>query len=196
MHPTREKLLLTTVALMDEYPVENLTVELILKTSGISSGSLYHHFGDLPSLIEAALIYRFHRRADESLAAIGLVLNGATTREDFIAGLHQVTRITQSSDLAAVRVERSRVLGMTGSSETMRASLAVEQQRLTDGFADLIRMAQSRGWFTKDVDPKAGSVFIQAYTLGKILGEVSVEQVDYEAWVNLIDLILDRAFGA
>ena len=194
MHPTRERLLLTTVDLMDTENPEKVGVEMVLEKSGISKGSLYHHFEDFPSLLEAALVYRFHRVVDTSLALIANTVATATTREEFFADMEKVTAITHSREMTAIRFERARALGHAGTSERFKEALGVEQQRLTLAFADLVREAQSQGWVTRDIDPMAAAVFIQAYTIGKLIDEVTAEPVDEQEWLKLIHRMVERTF--
>ena len=194
MHPTRERLLLTTVELMDSENPEKVGVEMVLETSGISKGSLYHHFEDFPSLIEAALVYRFHRVVDSSVALIANTVATATTREEFFADMEKVTAITHSREMTAIRFERARALGHAGSSPRFKEALGVEQQRLTLAFADLVREAQNQGWVTTDIDPMATAVFIQAYTIGKLIDEVTAEPVDEQEWLKLIHRMVERTF--
>ena len=194
MHPTRERLLLTTVELMDTENPEKVGVEMVLEKSGISKGSLYHHFEDFPSLLEAALVYRFHRVVDTSLALIANTVATATTREEFFADMEKVTAITHSREMTAIRFERARALGHAGTSERFKEALGVEQQRLTLAFADLVREAQSQGWVTRDIDPMAAAVFIQAYTIGKLIDEVTAEPVDEQEWLKLIHRMVERTF--
>jgi len=194
MHPTRERLLLTTVELMDTENPEKVGVEMVLEKSGISKGSLYHHFEDFPSLIEAALVYRFHRVVDSSIALIANTVATATTREEFFADMEKVTAITHSREMTAIRFERARALGHAGTSERFREALGVEQQRLTLAFADLVREAQNQGWVTTDIDPMATAVFIQAYTIGKLIDEVTAEPVAEQEWLKLIHRMVERTF--
>ena len=194
MHPTRERLLLTTVDLMDTENPEKVGVEMVLETSGISKGSLYHHFEDFPSLLEAALVYRFHRVVDTSLALIANTVATATTREEFFADMEKVTAITHSREMTAIRFERARALGHAGTSQRFKEALGVEQQRLTLAFADLVREAQNQGWVTNDIDPMAAAVFIQAYTIGKLIDEVTAEPVDEQEWLKLIHRMVERTF--
>lgn len=194
MHPTRERLLLTTVELMDTENPEKVGVEMVLEKSGISKGSLYHHFEDFPSLLEAALVYRFHRVVDSSIALIANTVATASSREEFFADMEKVTAITHSREMTAIRFERARALGHAGTSARFREALGVEQQRLTLAFTDLVREAQNQGWITSDIDPMAAAVFIQAYTIGKIIDEVTAEPVDEQEWLKLIHRMVERTF--
>jgi AcrR family transcriptional regulator len=195
MHPTRERLLLTTVDLMDTENPEKVGVEMVLEKSGISKGSLYHHFEDFPALIEAALVYRFHRVVDNSIALISNTVAASTSREEFFAGMEKVTAVTHSREMTAIRFERARALGHAGASPRFKEALGIEQQRLTHAFADLVREAQSQGWVSLDLDPMATAVFIQAYTIGKLIDEVTAEPVDEQAWLKLIHRMVERTFA-
>ena len=195
MHPTRERLLLTTVELMDSENPEKVGVEMVLEKSGISKGSLYHHFEDFPALIEAALVYRFHHVVDTSIALITNTVASATSREEFFADMQKITAITHSREMTAIRFERARALGHAGTSDRFKEALGIEQQRLTYAFADLVREAQNQGWITPDIDPMATAVFIQAYTIGKIIDEVTPEPADEQAWLNLINRMIERTFA-
>jgi AcrR family transcriptional regulator len=179
---------------MDTENPEKVGVEMVLEKSGISKGSLYHHFEDFPSLLEAALVYRFHRVVDSSIALIANTVATATTREEFFADMEKVTAITHSREMTAIRFERARALGHAGTSERFREALGVEQQRLTFAFTDLVREAQNQGWVTRDIDPMATAVFIQAYTIGKLIDEVTAEPVDEQEWLKLIHRMVERTF--
>ena len=195
MHPTRERLLLTTVELMDSENPEKVGVEMVLEKSGISKGSLYHHFEDFPALIEAALVYRFHRVVDTSIALIANTVATSTSREQFFAEMEKVTAITHSREMTAIRFERARALGHAGTSLRFKEALGIEQQRLTYAFADLVREAQNQGWITTDIDPHATAVFIQAYTIGKLIDEVTPEPMDEQKWLQLINRMIERTFA-
>lgn len=193
MHPTREKLLMTTVALLDSENPERVGQELVLQESGVSKGSMYHHFQDFPEVVEAALVYRFHRNVDINIAAIDAALSDASSREDFIARMRDLTVATQGRDRAQLRFERARALGLAGNSERFRAALGAEQQRLTDATTAMIIRAQERGWVAREVDARALAVFIQSYTLGKAVDDITEVQMDEDAWVDLIVRIIEMA---
>lgn len=195
MHPTRERLILTVVELLDGENPDKVQVEEVLTTSGVSRGSLYHHFADFSDLIEAALVYRFSATVDQSIALLASIAVDSNSREEMLRNVAHVTTITQSRDLAPVRAERLRALAMASTSDRFRASLGAEQTRLTDALADLFREAQEKGWFNNEFDPRAAAVLIQAYTLGKAVDDIVDEQIDPESWARLIGRLIERTFG-
>lgn len=196
VHPTRQLLIDTTMVLLDQLAPEEITSEDVLHQSGISRGSLYHHFEDFAELLAAAQVARFAEVVDQSIVGLTKVLTTVTDRASLLAGLSRVTAATQAPERAAMRFERARALATAGSDERMRRMLGVEQARLTDALTDLIREAQEQGLYRKGFDPRACAVLIQSYTLGKVVDDVVDTPVDPEAWNDLISQIIDRVFAA
>ena len=194
IHPTKAKLIEATSKLLKTVDRAHLTSDMILEESGISKGSLYHHFEDLEELIEAALIQRYARWVDASIELMTQLLTSAASSDDIYSGLVGVTRRTQSDDYKSERQNRIDVLSRAGGSARFAKLLGEEQQRLTDALTDLIREAQERGFYKKEVDARAIAVFIQAYTIGKIVDDFNENKVDPEEWVNLINLVIKTVF--
>lgn len=185
-HPTRERLISTMVGLLDGDDPEHITADQVLSISHISKGSLYHHFADFEELLEAALIRRFSQNVDLSVDALLSIVSNANSSEEFLAMLGALTADQQSPTRSRFRLERARAAGLTFSSPRFHEALGVEQQRLTDAFADVVKEGQNRGWITTDVDPRAVAVFIQAFTLGRVVDDIAPDKVDPDAWVSLI----------
>ncbi len=186
---------MVTASLMDGERPDKVHIDEVILESGISKGSLYHHFQDFSDLIEAALIRRFSIHVDRNIEMIERLLVNSSNKEDFIEGLKGVTRATQDPALAKNRFERARALGMAGSNLRFREALSVEQDRLTSALEDLFRESQNRGWLASGYSPRAGAVMIQAYTLGQAINDVSDTKYDNEDWIALVDQMLDRVFS-
>ncbi len=194
-HATRQRLVDTTVALMDRMPVEDIKVDLVLKETGITRGSLYHFFDDFSELLEAAYLTRFARRVEESAMVIRQIVDESGDQEEFLARLEMVTMVTQARDRETLRFERARILAKAENNERFRASLGAVQQQLTDALTDCFADAQGKGFLNRDFSPRVGAVFIQAYTLGKIIDDVSPDPMNGDDWNGLITLIARRALA-
>lgn len=193
-HPTARRLLETVVTLLDSDPPERITVDLVLSTAGVSVGSMYHHYDDLQDLIRAAVVERVRLNVTRDVEAIARVMERAHDRPSLMAGLAEVTRASQSPERMGARVERARTLAMAAADEALRVRLAVEQQRLTQAVIELFAEGQRRGWLSADVDTHAAAVFIQAYSLGRLVDDLSGDPMSHEAWLALIDRVADRVF--
>jgi len=78
---------LVTASLMDGERPDKVHIDEVILESGISKGSLYHHFQDFSDLIEAALIRRFSIHVDRNIEMIERLLVNSSNKEDFIEGL-------------------------------------------------------------------------------------------------------------
>jgi AcrR family transcriptional regulator len=188
------RLIETVLELRKTQPYEAITVENVLEISGISRGSLYHHFADFYDLIEAAEIARFTKYVDVSIQRISDMAAAATSREELVRGVQQITRETQSPAMHQIRMDRIAALARSQGNPRFQRALAAEQERLTQALSDLVVMAQRNGWFDKALTPRAVAVFIQSYTLGRALDEISQSETDPEEWNRLIDRVVEMAF--
>jgi AcrR family transcriptional regulator len=193
-HPTRDKLLNATRELLADHLPQALTADMVLQRSGISRGSLYHHFADFADLLEEALVQSFSSHVDRSIAMIAAALDAKSKKECF-AAFSKVTARTQAVEMKAARFERARLIAFSEDNPRLAALLAREQQRLTDALTDLIREVQHRGWINKEFDPRAGAVLIQAYTLGKIVDDIVPAPMDPKAWNALIGRLVEKVFS-
>jgi hypothetical protein len=133
---------------------------------------------------------------DGSIAVLTAVIREASTAEELVASLKAVTRATQSTGRQEGRRARIYLLGLATQRPHLQELLGREQQRLTEGLADLFREAQSRGWFRANLDPMAGALLVQTYSLGLWLDDITPNPVNTEAWVALIDELVERLFLA
>jgi AcrR family transcriptional regulator len=186
LHPTKTKLIDTAIQFLKQMPIEEVSVEIILKESNISKGSMYHHFEDLGELLDTAIIEQFAKWVDESIKVLSEVLTAATSRQEMYDGLVQVTDITQAASLHPVRLQRVQAIAKAHGNPKMSHLLQVEQDRLTEAISDIIIDSQDKSLLKKDVDPKALAVFIQAYTLGKIIDDISGEPCNQEGWNSIL----------
>ena len=186
LHPTKTKLIDTAIQFLKRMPIEEVSVEIILKESNISKGSMYHHFEDLGELLDTAIIEQFAKWVDESIKVLSEVLTAATSRQEMYDGLVKVTDITQAASLHPVRLQRVQAIAKAHGNPKMSHLLQVEQDRLTEAISDIIIDSQDKSLLKKDVDPKALAVFIQAYTLGKIIDDISGEQCNQEGWNSIL----------
>ena len=189
IHPTKEKLIATMVSLMDEHALSNIQVGDVLRESNISKGSLYHHFENFEDLVESALIARFASSVDISIELVGHAVHDAKSAEEFVEKIIEVTTVTQGRERSKFRIERARVIGLSVNSPNLLRSLQQEQDRLTIAMADVVREAQEKGWVSKTYDAKTIAVFMQAYTLGRVIDDVASndQHIESDDWNNVVN---------
>ena len=194
LHPTKEALIATTLALMESHGIASITSEQVLEISGVSRGSLYHHFEDFSALIEAAQVRRFSGYVDASIKILWGVVSSSKSRQELVEKVREVTTITQSAQMSKPRLDRVSAIAASMNNERMARALGLEQERLTDSIADLYREVCHRGWGNPALDPRTISVMIQAYTLGKVVDDFTQNHMDPDKWDFLISSILEKVF--
>ncbi len=192
IHPTKEKLIQTFIDLSKTNNWHDITSDMVLETSGITKGSLYHHFEDFGELVETVRVQRFAKWVDESIITLTNHLSASKSRDDILKILREYATFSHSADRAPFRLERTETISLTRNNPRLAAQLAQSQDRLTNALTDVFREAQEKGFVKKELDPKVISVFVQAYTIGIVVDDISTEPMNKELWVNLIYSIFDK----
>ena len=190
-HPTHQTLVESAQECLRLRPRDEVTVEMVLDHCGVSRSSLYHHFEDFSALLEQAIaesIAAVTRQAIEVFESIVETCQSATELRQSIFALG---RSFKSRDRAPFRMQRLVALAATDRNDRYRLAMAREHQALNRGYQDLIEGAQAKGWIDPNVDALAVSLFIQAYTFGRVLDDVSMEPFDEGRWNSLIEQVLD-----
>jgi AcrR family transcriptional regulator len=190
-HPTATLLLDTAVELLETVTVDAVTIPLVLGRSGVSAGSLYHHYDDISDLVEQAIVRIYTRRLKESVEAVRTLLH-ATDATDFRQRTENLITRSVDPDLRKNRLERVEALGALQGRPRLVARIATAQQQITDDQAAVIAECQQRGWVRTDLDPVALSAYIQAMILGRVVDDVAEHPVDRELW----NAVAIRAFRA
>lgn len=192
-HPTRELLIDTAVDVLGERGIDGFDVSEVLRRAEVTTGALYHHFRDMPELLELAIARRFPVGVLENVAQIRQGFEASETLADFRLVMRQLTELSQDPARRERRVERAHYVALAFSSPSLRALLGEQQRVITAELTEALIVVQQRGWIRRDLDPKAVAVLLQAYTLGRIIDDVSSDPVDPEAWNHLINAVVTQA---
>lgn len=195
-HPTKKLLVETAVKMLDSRAPSEILAEEVLETSGVSKGSMYHHFEDLQELVETAQVYRYSKWIDASIDYLTSNVVTAKNESELRKALIEITVLTQSDERKSARAERARALGACFDNPRMAKQMGRETQRLTDSITDVTEEVKNKGLFNPDVNAKALSTFIQAYTLGKIVNDYNPTGLTEKEWVDFIMRIVDDTFMA
>lgn len=196
LNETKQLLIQATSELMDEVSLEDLSASMVLDRAGASKSSMYHFFEDFSNLLEETFLVRFAASVKASDAAIKDIIQKSTTQDEFFKAIEVVTKSSQARENSAIRYQRARMLARSERHERFRVSLGEIQEKLTTSLAEAFEMAQQKGFVSRDVEPRTGAVFIQAYTLGKVVDDITPTHMNDKDWECLIGRILRDVFGA
>lgn len=180
----------TVSTMLDSDNPHDILVDEVLRISGVSRGSLYHHFGDFPGLVHETLLRRFSQNVEADTRAMWNIAEHAESQESYWNKIRQLSAVTQVPERAPIRAERARLVSLASSDEKFGQALAREQESLTQGMSDAIALAQSKGWVKAELSPRAIAIFLQAYSLGRAVDDIAEEHVPNKDWLYLIDAVL------
>lgn len=191
---TRRRLLDQTVKMLDEISHEDLTMAVVLEKAKVSKSSAYHFFEDFNDLLSEALLERFRRSVLTELTKEAA--RNSKSQEDYFIALDKITALAQSRGRATVRFERAQILGRARKDEKFRLALGIIQQELTDALTEAFAVAQDKGFLITTIEPRTIAVFVQSYTLGKVVDDLTQDQMNDKDWNRLIGQIFRRTLGA
>jgi len=195
LNETRQNLIQATSELMDLHAIEDISASMVLERAGASKSSMYHFFEDFSDLLEETYVVRFGENVRVSIIVIEKIVAKSTTKEDFFVALDRLTASTQDRGLAAIRFSRARELARSERHEKFRNSLGALQQQLTDSLTIAFETAQEKGFLNKNFEARTGAVFIQAYTLGRIVDDITTTHMNDKDWEKLIGQIARDVLG-
>ena len=192
-HATHRALIDCGVELAKEFGMYGYTVEQLLTKSGISKGSLYHHFEDFVDLVECVQVRIFTEYVEIDIAAIKRALDAATDRQKFFELISLITRTAVQPQRTESRLQRARIISATEGRERFAARIGEEQKLLNDQMTQVISVGQERGWIVPYLDAHALAIFVQGYAFGLLLNDVAAEKIVSEDWVAVIEMIMGNA---
>lgn len=181
LHPNARRLLDTVVELLEHTPIERVTLAAVLKLSGVSNGSLYHHFEDFRDLVEWAVVVRFTKGLEDSLAAIAALLDSADAA-DFRIRAEAVIWLFHAENRRPYRLARLDTLGALSGRPRLAQRIGRAQAESTAKQANFFAEFQRRGWMRDDYDPGAVSAFLTATFLGRVADDIADEHVNPKEW--------------
>ena len=196
LNETKHHLIQATSELMDEVPLEEISAALVLERAGASKSSMYHFFEDFSELLEETFLVRFAASVEASDQAIKAIIEKSTTKDGFFKAIEAVTKSSQARENSAIRFQRARMLARSERHDRFRKSLGKIQEQLTNSLAHAFEMAQAKGFVNRDFEPRTGAVFIQAYTLGKVVDDITETHMNDKDWEKMIGRVLREIFGA
>lgn len=192
MHPTARTLVDTAVAIIEAEGPQSVTIDQVLAASGVSRGSLYHHFGDFPSLVDHALLSIFGRIANASVVEMSASIDVSGSLQSFRDGIHAVHVMNNTPEAVIVRTIRTWSVARALVRPQLRELLAEHQNAYNAALRTIVDRGQERGWLRTDLDADAIALLVQAYSFGTSLDELAETHVDRAAYTTLLDEVMLR----
>jgi AcrR family transcriptional regulator len=197
VHPTHVLIVDSAVQLVKKKGIAEFHIDDLLEATGLTRGAIYHHFENVDQVLESALLAIYVEGVNGNIAQVRQTLASATTFDEFRDGIVEANRLyVKNAKLRELRKLRAHAMARTATSSDLAASLSREQQKLTDEYVVVITEAQRRGWVQEDLDVNSLAVFIQAYSFGIIIDDVSETHIKHDSWALLIESFFEKCVYA
>lgn len=191
-HPTYTAILEQAMVVLTEEGFDRFNVQQVLDGAQVSRATLYNHFADVDTLIEAALIATFTRETDLYRARLANIVDDASDRAAFREALR--TLMNDFSHLPdTVRLRRAHTMVLSAARPQLATAIAELQDQINETWSDTIRNGQARGFIRDDLDPHETAVMVLSITLGRIVDDVAGDRIGDERWAAAAFDLFDRA---
>ena len=165
----------------------------MLDEAEVSRATLYNHFTDVDTLIEAALVETFARESAQLRTRFGELIEQSTDRASFIKALRAYFTL-HGKVPTEVRMRRAHTISLSSTRPTLAAAIAVVQDEVTAAWQEAIEELQRRGYLRADLDARTMAVMSQAIPLGRITDDVATEQVGDKRWTAMWIHVVEQSF--
>jgi len=182
---TIERVLAGTAELLDLAPEPEVTLTAISERSGVSTGSIYHHFGSRDQVILAAHARRFVRLMQRQRELLTPALT-ADAAPDLLAALERLLELIGQGVRDHDRVVGISVIAAARSRPELRQRISDDLKATTGHLAAHIAAAQSRGMIRPDLPPDALAVLMQVIVTMSRTAVPSDPGLDAEEWTAVV----------
>lgn len=177
--------------ILDEGGESSLRLADVSQRSGVSVGSLYHHFGSREGLIGAAKERQFFESLPTQIRDEIDYMVAAKTPTEFVERFDEVLRQSDSPERAAGRRRRLEMIGAAASRPGSLGGVIALQTSYVDLLEGVARTLQERGWLHASVDLRAFALFLHSTSMGRVLLEIDEQPVELEEWHRVVRTVID-----
>ena len=192
---TVERAVAATVELVDELGAPEVRFAQVAERSGVSNGSLLHHFGSLDSLLSTAEAVRYERAVSARMATARRAVLASGDVAALRAVVDRTAEAVASGAFDELRWTRLGALSFARHRPELRELLAGTIRSLRAQLADLLGDLRENGMLAYDVPAGAVTAFLHAHTVGRLVEDVVDDRLPPEQWVALLGVAVRGGFG-
>lgn len=158
-------------------------VQEISSETGVSIGSIYHHFGDREGLIRAAYVRQFGESVSADIERLKVWSATVTSVEDLRIRYHEMLSFLAGYYEMMPVSERAAIVGSAVTRADLRAAIAESHTKLTDGLTQVMQNLADANILKEHISPRAAAQVVLGLLHGRVLTEIDNDKsVSLEQW--------------
>lgn len=157
-------------------------VQEISAATGVSIGSIYHHFGDRDGLIRAVYVSNFERTAESDIEQIRKLIADSYSGEELRDHLDDFKNFMKQVQPREAAIERAAMIGQINGRPLLREAFAEAQNRVTNSLAEVMQILRDRGMLKEHITPRTAAILIQVLLMGRIIAQLDSDPVSDDEW--------------
>lgn len=169
---------------LEKYGSVQFNLDRVLRLSGVSRGSVYHHFGSRDGLLSALELEVSLTRTMDELAILRQMVESANTPREM---LDTFAIGFSTGDTASARQRRLRRIASIAAAEKNRAltqSLREAQVVGTAEFVSIIQLAEHKNLVRLTSTAEGTAYLLQSMLLGRVLADLSTSSETQSRWME------------
>ena len=175
-----------TVAVLEREGEHGVRIAEICDVTGVSYGTIYHHFGDRNGLIRAAQFARLRDQPGQDIDAFADALDGDDPTSDFINRLYDICRAIADPSRGSVRLIRTSVLATAVHDSDFSPTVTDLETQVMSDLVDTIDRAKAAGIADPTVDSLALAAYLSAVAYGLVLLEFNKHRPEPDVLAQVI----------
>ncbi len=157
-------------------------IQEISAQTGVSIGSIYHHFGDRDGLIRATYVHNFASSIQQDIARAKRFMAKMHSTEEIAQHYDEMLRFLVEHFKHVPASKRANIIGNTTGRPLLRAALAEVQHELTEQLTEVMELLQERKMLKPHLSPRAAAVMTLGMLHGRIVAEIDSSPVSDLEW--------------
>jgi len=181
---TIAQLIAATDAALREGGEASVRIQDISSQTGISIGSIYHHFGDRDGLIRATLTHNFASFTAADMPRVKAFFERMSSKAEMAEHYDEMFAFVKEHFSHQSALERAAIVGNAAGRPKLREELAEVQHELNVSATEVMQIAADHKMLKPHLNPRAAAMVALGLLLGKALAELDNEPVSDDDWTR------------
>jgi len=188
--PRVDEAIMVAVDLLEEQGEQGFRISSVKERTGISIGSLYHHFGSRDGLIKAARAHQLAEMFRSDGAVLIQIVEASRTVEELLASIRSAAVEMTGDDARQSRLHRIEFIGSAVSRPDLFATVQEMQTQAVDHVEAAAQVLVARGWVRASITARTLASMLLCVGLGRVICDLDEHRTTSEEWAEGIDAAL------